>query len=278
MSWESLTSESGIRMSFFFGILLVMSCWELLAPRKKLTANKPLRWASNLGLTFLNSIVLRILIPLGAVSVAEVVEIYGWGLFHQLGIPVWLKILVAVVLLDCAIYWQHVVSHKIPMFWQFHKVHHVDLNIDVTTGSRFHTVEILLSFAFKLVLILIFGIAPDAVLIFEIMLNGTAMFNHSNVFLPLWIDKVLRLFLVTPDMHRVHHSVLQNETDSNYGFNLPWWDYLFHTYIPQPKEGHDGMTIGLKNYQTKKAEQLPWMLLFPFQAKKEEENSSHKNE
>ncbi len=277
MTWEWLSSESGLRLIFFFGILLVMSCWELLAPRKTLTANKLLRWTSNLGLIFLNSLVLRLLLPMGAVGVATLVETKEWGLFHQISLPSWLELFTAVIFLDFAIYWQHVVSHKMPMFWKIHRVHHVDLNIDVTTGLRFHTIEIVLSFAFKLLLILVFGIAPLAVLIFEILLNGTAMFNHSNVKLPLWLDRFIRLFLVTPDMHRVHHSVLQHETDSNYGFNLPWWDYLFRTYIAQPQKGHDKMTIGLENYQIKQAEQLPWMLWFPF-VKEETESEPQENE
>ena len=184
-----------------------MSCWEFIAPRKRLTANKPLRWVSNLGLIFLNSLVLKLLVPIGAAGVATAVEAKGWGLLHQLQFAFWIKVLLSVVFLDFAIYWQHVVSHSMPMLWDFHRVHHVDLNIDVTTGLRFHTVEIVLSFAFKLLLILIFGIAPVAILIFEILLNGTAMFNHSNVKFPRWMDSIIRLFLVTPDMHRVHHSI-----------------------------------------------------------------------
>jgi len=268
MWWESQwwESESALRLFFFFGVLIIMSCWELLFPRRPLTMPKGGRWGNNLLLVFINSLALRLLVPLGGVGVAQYAGRQQWGLFSLWGWNGWWVVLLSVVLLDILIYAQHWMFHKVPLFWRLHMVHHVDLDIDVTTGLRFHTLEILLSFGLKAAAILALGISAEAVIIFEILLNGTAMFNHSNVRLPLVCDKLLRLFLVTPDMHRVHHSVIPHETNSNYGFNLPWWDYLFRTYCSQPKEGHDGMTIGLAEYREKSVEHLPYMLMLPFTA------------
>ncbi len=242
-----------------------MAVWELLAPRRVLGTKKPWRWTSNVGLVFLNSLVLRLLAPLGAVGVALAAERLGWGLFNAVTVPSWVAIVASVVLLDFAIYLQHVMFHAVPLFWRLHMVHHADLDIDVTTGVRFHTVEILLSFGIKSGVILLLGPPAVAVLIFEVLLNATSMFNHSNVRMPLWLDRVLRWLVVTPDMHRVHHSWYRQETNSNFGFNHPWWDRLMGTYRDQPADGHAGMTIGLVELRDEpKVERLHWMLWLPF--------------
>jgi sterol desaturase/sphingolipid hydroxylase (fatty acid hydroxylase superfamily) len=262
-----LNSEITIRLGCFVGILAVMSLWEILAPRRSLTTNKPLRWLNNLGLVFLNSIAIRVLSPVTAVGVALAVQSQEWGVFNNLAIPACLALVLAVLALDFAIYLQHVMFHAIPVLWRLHMVHHADLDFDVTTGLRFHTIEILLSVGIKCAAIVLLGASPLAVLIFEVLLNGTAMFNHSNVRLPQWLDRVLRLVVVTPDMHRVHHSVIKRETNSNFGFNLPWWDFLLGTYRDQPRGGHEGMVIGLSQFRDQRVERLPWMLLLPFVGK-----------
>lgn len=262
--WSTITTEIGIRLGFFVGVLTAMTLWELLAPRRSLTINKPLRWMNNLGLVLLNSVVLRLLVPLGAAGVAIFAQSRDWGLFNNVSIPTWSAVVISVILLDFAIYLQHVMFHAVPVLWRLHMVHHADLDFDVTSGLRFHTIEILLSFGIKCAAIVLLGVSPLAVLIFEVLLNGTAMFNHGNVRLPVWLDRVLRLIVVTPDMHRVHHSVIARETNSNFGFNLPWWDFLLRTYRDQPDGGHEEMTIGLSQYDDERVERLPWMLALPF--------------
>ena len=257
--------EAAIRFGCFFGTLLVMAVWELLAPRRPLTQSKPQRWFSNLGMAVLNNVVWRLLIPAGAVGFAMTVQVRGWGLFNRVAWPEWFEIAAAVVLFDLAIYAQHWLFHRVPWLWRLHLVHHVDLDFDTTTGIRFHTVETLLSFVWKAAVIALLGPAMLAVMIFEILLNATALFNHGNVRLPLWLDRALRLVLVTPDMHRVHHSIENHETNSNYGFCLSWWDFLFRTYDAQPDAGHDGMTIGRSEFRDAQVERLPFMLLLPFQ-------------
>jgi sterol desaturase/sphingolipid hydroxylase (fatty acid hydroxylase superfamily) len=242
-----------------------MAVWEMVAPRRALTASKGLRWASNIGLVFVSSFVLRLLAPLGAVGVAIAAESLGWGLFNAIAAPTWLEILPSVLILDFAIYLQHVMFHAVPLFWRLHMVHHADHDIDVTTGLRFHTIEILLSFGIKASIVLLLGASAVSVLIFEVLLNATSMFNHSNVCMPLGLDRVLRLLVVTPDMHRVHHSRYPNETNSNFGFNLPWWDRIFGTYRDQPIDGHVGMSLGLNQFPNKFLTSfLPWMLWIPF--------------
>jgi sterol desaturase/sphingolipid hydroxylase (fatty acid hydroxylase superfamily) len=227
--------------------------------------NKTLHWVNNLGLVFVNSFLLRILAPVGAVGVAAFAQSRQWGLFHVVSTPDWLAVLLSVVLLDLAIYLQHVMFHAIPILWRLHMVHHADLDFDVTTGLRFHTVEILLSLGIKAAAILLLGAPAAAVLIFEVLLNATSMFNHSNVRMPLGLDRAVRLFVVTPDMHRVHHSVIERETNSNFGFSIPWWDRLFGTYRDQPAEGHTDMTIGLLQFRSERqVERLQWMLALPF--------------
>lgn len=258
-------TEPGIRLASFAGVLGAMAIWEHIAPRRSLTANKPLRWTSNIGLVFVSSLVLRLVAPVGAVGVALAAEKLGWGPFHAVCVSGWLEIVSSVLLLDFAIYLQHVMFHAVPLFWRLHMVHHADRDIDVTTGLRFHTLEILLSFGIKAGIILLLGASAVSVLIFEVLLNATSMFNHSNVRMPLGLDRLLRWLVVTPDMHRVHHSHYANETNSNFGFNLPWWDRMFGTYRDQPRDGHLKMTLGLDQFQDKfLTSLLPWMLWIPF--------------
>lgn len=262
--WEFFKTEAGIRLGCFLGVFLAMAAWELLAPRRVLHAARPPRWGSNLGLVTLNTLSLRLIAPLGLVGVAWLAESQRWGLFQNLGVPAWAAIVASVVLLDLAIYLQHVMFHAVPLFWQLHMVHHADLDFDVTTGLRFHTAEILLSFGIKAVVVLLLGPPTVAVLIFEVLLNATSMFNHSNVRMPLLLDRLLRWLVVTPDMHRVHHSVFPRETNSNFGFNLPWWDRLLGTYRDQPSGGHADMTIGLSDFRDERiADRLHRMLLLP---------------
>ncbi|MBI3411699.1 MAG: sterol desaturase family protein [Planctomycetes bacterium] len=254
-----------VRFGCFAGVLLVMSLAETAAPRRPLTVKKPQRWFSNLCLVALNTVVVRAVLPVEAVAIALVAESRGWGVLHQVDSPGWLAVALAVIGLDLAIYLQHVLFHAIPLLWRLHMVHHADLDFDVTTGLRFHTIEILLSMGIKMAVIVLLGAPALAVLIFEVLLNATSMFSHSNVRLPLALDRILRVVLVTPDMHRVHHSILPRETNSNFGFNLPWWDFLFGTYRAQPGYGHDDMTIGLSQYRGEaRADRLHWMLALPF--------------
>lgn len=263
--WEYLQTEAGIRLSCFAGVFLCMAAWEVIAPRRRLQLHRPFRWSSNLGLVALNTILLRLIAPFGAVGVAIFAESRGWGLFQNTAVPEWIAVASSVILLDLAIYLQHVMFHAVPLLWRLHMVHHADLDFDVTTGSRFHTIEILLSLGIKAAVILLLGPPAVAVLIFEVLLNATSMFNHSNIRMPAVVDRVLRWLVVTPDMHRVHHSVHARETNSNFGFNLPWWDRLLGTYRDQPADGHTGMTIGLFDFRDERiADRLHRMLLLPF--------------
>jgi sterol desaturase/sphingolipid hydroxylase (fatty acid hydroxylase superfamily) len=259
-----LSSESVIRLGCFAGVLTLMALWEVRAPRRPLTTNKPRRWASNLGLLLLNTIAVRFLQPLGAVGAALAAQERGWGLLNNLPLPAWLVIVLAVVALDFVIYLQHVLFHAVPILWRLHLVHHADLDFDVTTGVRFHTLEILISLGIKWAAVIILGAPAVAVLAFEILLNATSMFNHGNVRFPACLDRILRLLVVTPEMHRVHHSAIPSETNRNFGFNLPWWDFLFGTYQAQPAEGHERMTVGLSQLRDEqRADRLPWMLALP---------------
>ena len=263
-----LQQEAWFRLGFFAAIFLVMLAWELLAPKRPLTVPKWLRWSNNIGLFLLNSLVLRLLFPAAAVGIAYSVNAAGWGLFNQLALPLWFEVAAAVLLLDLAIYLQHLLMHRVPLLWRLHRVHHADLDIDLTTGSRFHTIEIVVSMLIKWAVIATLGPALLAVLIFEILLNGMALFNHANVAMPRALDRVLRYLLVTPDMHRVHHSILRRETDSNFGFNLSLWDRVFGTYIDQPRKGHADMTIGIPDFRdARQVERLPGMLALPFVGK-----------
>lgn len=270
MNWNDwiLGNELPVRLSFFFGVFALMAVWEILSPRRAMTVSKTLRWTNNLGLVFLNSFVLRWLFPAAAVGLAAYSHEQGWGLLNFYEVPFGLSVVIAVVAMDFVIYLQHVMVHAVPVLWRLHRVHHADLDYDVTTGARFHTVEIILSMLIKFATILVLGPPVIAVLIFEVLLNATAMFNHGNVRLPLGLDRVLRWFVVTPDMHRVHHSVDDDEANSNFGFSLPWWDRLFGTYRDQPRAGHEGMTIGIRRYRSpRQVSWLPGLLVLPFRGK-----------
>jgi sterol desaturase/sphingolipid hydroxylase (fatty acid hydroxylase superfamily) len=259
-----LMHEPTIRLSAFLGVLIVMAIWEVAAPRRVRVISRWVRWPSNLGLVALNTMVLRLAIPVAAVGVADLGQQRGWGLLNNVGLPDWGRIAIAVLALDLAIYLQHVMFHAVPALWRLHRMHHADLEFDVTTGARFHPFEILLSMGLKLAVVAALGTPPIAVLVFEVVLNATAMFNHGNVGLPERLDRILRWIVVTPDMHRVHHSVVPRETNSNFGFNSPWWDRLFGTYCAQPGAGHAGMTIGLDRFRDPGQLRLDRMLVQPF--------------
>ncbi len=263
----SLEYELPLRMGFFFGVFMVMAFWEHLAPRRVLTVSKTKRWFNNISITFLDAIIIRMLFPLLAVGVAYKSAENEWGLFNMLAVSELAAGLVSVIFLDFVIYLQHVAFHVVSPLWRLHMMHHTDIDIDVTSGSRFHPIEICLSMVIKMAVVTVIGAPPWSVIVFEILLNGTAMFNHSNVYLPPGIDRILRLFIVTPDMHRVHHSVIIKETNSNYGFNLPWWDRLCGTYKAQPVKGHINMNIGLANFRDPRRLSRPWMLIIPFLGK-----------
>ncbi len=253
-----------IRLSLFLGILIVMSLWEIQAPRRKRLFPRRQRWPANLGIVALNTLLVRILIPATAIGLAGQAWSHQWGLFHILPRSLWITVPLTILLMDLAIYLQHLLFHAVPLLWRFHRMHHTDLDYDCTTGNRFHPVKILLPMLIKFSVIAALGAPPLGVLLFEIVLNVCATFNHANVFIPLRIDRILRLLVVTPDMHRVHHSVEPDETNSNFGFNLPWWDHLFGTYRAQPREGHLDMTIGLNTVRDpKQCLSFPRMLLFP---------------
>ena len=259
-----IDNEPAVRLSIFFGVFGTMALWEVLAARRPLSMPKGRRWLANMGLVVFNNLLLRLLMPTAAVGVAAYAVDHGLGLFNAVYVPVWMAVLLSVVLLDMAIYFQHVMFHAVPLLWRLHRVHHADRDYDVTLGTRFHPIEILLSLGIKFSLILLLGPPVVAVMLFEVSLNATAMFNHGNVRLPLAIDRVLRLFVVTPDMHRVHHSVVASETNSNFGFSIPWWDRMFGTYQAQPAAGHDDMVIGIEAQQDDTSQNLLWLLLYPF--------------
>jgi sterol desaturase/sphingolipid hydroxylase (fatty acid hydroxylase superfamily) len=259
-----LSHEPVIRFGFFIGILALMSFWEWIAPRRPYRTSKRNRWFSNLGIVIIDSLALRLVFPVTAVYIASLNVTNGWGLLIQSGLPLWLAIIIGVVLLDFIIYLQHAMFHAFPIFWRLHMMHHADLDFDTTTGVRFHPLEVLLSMGIKIAAVFVLGIVPLAVVLFEILLNATSLFNHGNVRLPQRIDRMLRLFVVTPEMHRVHHSVIIRETNSNFGFNLPWWDRLLGTYRSVPASGHEGMTIGLSHFRDPGELTLPRLLILPF--------------
>ncbi len=256
--------EAILRMAFFAGIFLVLALAEWIAPRRALATSKAKRWFGNLGIVFIDSVLLRLLAPAGAVGISGWVEMQGWGVFHVADWPFWLEVTLTILALDLIIYLQHVMFHAVPVLWRLHMIHHADLDYDLTTGVRFHPLEILVSLGIKAGAILVLGATPVAVILFEILLNGTAMFNHGNFYIPIGVDRVLRLLVVTPDMHRVHHSVFPFETNSNFGFCLPWWDRLCGTYRSQPRNGHEDMTIGLNQFRDASRLTLPWLLILPF--------------
>ena len=260
-----LANEPAIRLGFFLGIFAVIGFWELLAPRRRLTVSKTLRWTSNLGLVALNTVLLRLIFPLAGVGLAAFCAENGWGILNHFQVPFWVAVPLAVIAMDFVIWLQHVMVHAVPLLWRLHRVHHADLDYDVTTGARFHPLEIVLSMLIKFATIVVLGPPVVAVVIFEVLLNATAMFNHGNIGLPATLDRVLRWVVVTPDMHRVHHSIEDDETNSNFGFNLPWWDRLFGTYRDQPRAGQLGMTIGIRDHaDPREVARLDGMLLLPF--------------
>lgn len=265
-TWSAslLTHEGAVRLGVFGVVLAAVAAAELLLPRRRLSQPKTRRWFANFAIVVIDGAMLRLAFPILAVGLAAVAAQRGWGLFNHIDAPGWFEIAISVLLLDGVIYWQHRLFHTVPLLWRMHRMHHADLDIDVSTALRFHPLEIALSMLIKLAAVLVLGPAPVAVLIFEVLLNGTAMFNHGNLRLPRPIDALLRLLVVTPDFHRVHHSVRPEETNSNYGFNLTWWDHLFGSYRGQPRDGHDGMTIGLPQYRQPVCADLGWMLLLPF--------------
>ena len=256
--------EPLVRLGIFAAVFVAMAVWELLTPRRPQAIGRNWRWPNNLGVLAVDALLVRVLLPITAVGLALVAEAHGFGLFNIIALPTWASIVLSVILLDLAIYLQHVLFHAVPALWRLHRMHHADLEFDVTTGLRFHPIEILLSTGIKLAVVATFGTPAAAVLIFEVLLNATSMFNHSNIRVAPEIDRVLRWFVVTPDMHRVHHSILRRETNSNFGFNLPWWDRLLGTYRAQPAAGHDAMTIGIEQFRDARELGLGRMLLQPF--------------
>ena len=265
-----LKYESVIRFGFFFGMLILMNLWETALPCRRY-APSLVRWFSNLGLLVLGTTILRAVFPLAAVGMAAMVEEHQWGLLNVVPLAHGQTLVLSIVILDFTTYVQHVLFHVWPLLWRVHKVHHADRGFDVTTGLRFHPLEILLSTVSKIAIIVLLGAPAMAVLIFEVVLNATSMFNHGNVQLPKPVDRILRLLVVTPDMHRIHHSAMVQETNSNFGFNIPWWDHLFGTYRPRPSVSPQEMTIGLGEYQKdQRVEQLPWMLMLPFDGRSDD--------
>lgn len=256
--------ELHTRLGIFLGVFALLAIWEIVRPRRRQTADRATRWSSNLGIVVLDAVLVRLVFPLTAVGFALWAGERGWGVFNLLTLPHWFVVVASVVLLDLAIYLQHVLFHAVPALWRLHRMHHADLAFDVTTGVRFHPIEIILSMLIKLAVIGALGIPAIAVLIFEVLLNATSMFSHSNISIPGRIDRLLRWLVVTPDMHRVHHSILPNETNSNFGFNAPWWDRLFGTYRERPAAGHQDMTIGIEQFRDWDELRLDRMLMQPF--------------
>jgi sterol desaturase/sphingolipid hydroxylase (fatty acid hydroxylase superfamily) len=264
MTDTMLAAEPTIRLIAFLAVLAAMALWEVASPRRRRDIPRVVRWTNNLALVVLDTAILRLTFPILAVGLAAIAEDRGWGLFNNIDAPVWVAIVVSMLLLDLAIYLQHVMFHAVPGLWRLHRMHHADLDFDVTTGLRFHPVEILISMGIKLAVVAALGPPAVAVLLFEVILNATALFNHANIDLPRPVDRILRWIVVTPDMHRVHHSVDPSETNSNFGFNLPWWDRLFGTYQAQPAAGHEGISIGIEQFRDPAEQRLDRMLTQPF--------------
>ncbi len=266
MTFFGLT-EGVFRFSLFAGIFLIMATVESFWPRRERRHVRSKRWFTNLGImvaSYLSVLAVTFVIPVTAVITAMFAEARGWGLFNLIAWPIWLEYLIAFIVLDFVIWAQHLITHKVPILWRLHRVHHADEDIDATTAVRFHPLEILFSIAVKSVAVLIIGPAAVVVVLAEAIVNGSAVFNHANLRLPENVDRLLRQLIVTPDMHRVHHSAIRTETDSNYGFALSIWDRLFGTYVDQPELGHDGMTIGLEDWQDDAPTRLGWSLALPF--------------
>lgn len=253
-----------IRLSAFVGVLGIMASWEIMSPRRRLTTSKLRRWTANLSVVVLNTLVIRMLFASGAMGAALLAADQGWGFLNRVSLPAWIEGLLTVMMLDFVLYLQHVMFHAVPAFWRLHMMHHADLDCDVTTGARFHPGEVVLSMLIKLGAVVLVGATPEAVLAFEVLLNATSMFNHSNVWMPLAADRLLRWIVVTPDMHRIHHSILPRETNTNFGFNLSWWDRLLGTYRREPMQGQEGMILGLEQFRDSARLTLAGMLVLPF--------------
>lgn len=253
-----------LRLAIFTGLFAVLALCEHRWPRRPLTVSKTRRWTANLCIVALNTLAVRLLLPLAPFGLAAHIQNKGWGLWPLLGVSGVLEMVLSLLILDLLIYWQHRLFHRVPLFWRLHRMHHADLDLDVSSGARFHPIEILLSLLIKMAAVVLLGISPWSVLLFEILLNATSMFNHANLRLPLALDRWLRLVVVTPDMHRVHHSIIPRETYSNFGFNLPWWDWLFASYIAQPRDGHLEMQIGLPWWRKQEELGLWALMLQPF--------------
>ena len=264
MNASILNDEPAIRLGVSLGVFVAMALWEVAAARRELTSSKGQRWAANISLVVLNTMLLRLLVPAAAVAMALTAAERGWGLLNNVALPDAVAVVISVIVLDLTIYLQHVMFHAVPVLWQLHMVHHADVDLDVTSGTRFHPAEMLLSALIKLAVTVVLGPPMLAVLIFEVLLNATAMFNHANVRMPSWLDSLLRWVVVTPDMHRVHHSVEGSEANSNFGFNLPWWDRLGGTYRGQPAVPHEQMTLGVQHLLEVRHQTLPWLLALPF--------------
>lgn len=261
---DLFANEGAVRIAVFIGVLVVMMVLEAVIPRRERSNPRMIRWPANLGVVVVDTIVARLVVPVPPIAAAIWATNNNTGLLNQADIPFGLAVAACIIFLDLVIYWQHVIFHKVPILWRLHRMHHADTDIDATTGIRFHPIEIVLSLLIKIAVVLAFGMPAEAVILFEIILNASAIFNHANFKLPLGVDQALRLVIVTPDMHRVHHSWHPEETNSNYGFNLAIWDRLFHTYIAQPRDGHDDMTIGLKEFRDEKDKSLVGLLMIPF--------------
>lgn len=256
-------SETTLRLLLFVAVFVLLAILERVRPRRQLTIARSRRWTTNLGLSALNTFAVRIVVPLAGVGAAVLAQERGWGLFNWTELPVWLEIAAFLLLFDLTIYLQHRLFHWQPLLWRMHRMHHTDVDYDLTTGNRFHPGSILISAAIKLGLVLLFGPVPVAIVLAEILLNATSMFNHSNIYLPPQLDKILRRVVVTPDMHRVHHSIEADEHNRNFGFNFPWWDHLFGTYQDQPRLPHADMVIGIKGFEGNESAELLKLLVQP---------------
>ena len=259
-----MKTEVFIRLTAFLSVLGVMALWEVWAPRRRLGTTKVGRWAANFSIVVLDAVTIRLFFAAGAVGAAVLAADRGWGLLNQLDWPRWLEVPLTVVVLDFVLYLQHVMFHAVPQFWRFHMMHHADLDCDVTTGLRFHPIEVTLSMVIKLAAVTTLGPPPVAVVIFEVLLNATSMFNHSNVRIAPAVDRILRWLVVTPDMHRIHHSIVPRETNTNFGFNLPWWDRLLATYRAEPDAGQEKMVLGLEQFRDPARLTLARLLVLPF--------------
>jgi sterol desaturase/sphingolipid hydroxylase (fatty acid hydroxylase superfamily) len=256
-------SEASLRLGAFFTIFMLLVCLEWFFPRRKLTIPRMRRWISNIGISMFNTAFVKVIFPVAGIGAALLAEEKQWGLFNQIELPSWLGIILFLLIFDLTIYLQHRLFHAVPFLWRLHRTHHTDVDYDVTTGSRFHPVSILLSSIIKFLLVVALGAAPIAILIAEVLLNATSMFNHSNLKIPVELDRHLRRFIVTPDMHRVHHSVIPSEHSHNFGFNFPWWDRLLGSYLAQPRSGHEAMEIGINGFRDRKSTNFFWLLIQP---------------